>query len=101
LAHPSALQPRNPQSLVEIGMDKNTTVIFAVPQMSTTTEFGSLLAGEQAAAAGVLPPSSDNNKLPTGPGGATDAAQMSTPLPTSRGPQYGPPLPAFLRGAGW
>jgi hypothetical protein len=76
LAHPSALRLRNLQSLVEIGMDKNTTVIFPVPQMSTTTEFGSFLASEQAAATGVLPPpSSDNNKLPTGPGGAADTAQ--------------------------
>jgi len=51
LAHPLALQLRNLQSLVEIGVDKNTTVVFPAPLMSTIGELGAFLAREQAAAA--------------------------------------------------
>src|SRR5581483_3098526 len=50
MAHPLALQLRNLQSLVEIGVDKNTTVVFPAPLMSTIAELGSFLAHEQAAA---------------------------------------------------
>jgi regulator of protease activity HflC (stomatin/prohibitin superfamily) len=63
MAHPLALQLRNLQSLVEIGVDKNTTVVFPAPLMTTIAELGSFLAREQAAAgplpltaAGPLPP---------------------------------------------
>ena len=42
MAHPLALQLRNLQSLVEIGVDKNTTVVFPAPLMSTIQELGSL-----------------------------------------------------------
>jgi hypothetical protein len=74
MAHPLALQLRNLQSLVEIGVDKNTTVVFPAPLMTTIAELGSFLANEQAAATRVLPPSSDTNRLPPGPSGAADAA---------------------------
>ncbi|MGD0246181.1 MAG: hypothetical protein ABSB59_38440, partial [Streptosporangiaceae bacterium] len=40
----------NLQSLVEIGVDKNTTVVFPAPLMTTITELGSFIAGEKAAA---------------------------------------------------
>jgi regulator of protease activity HflC (stomatin/prohibitin superfamily) len=50
MAHPLALQLRNLQSLVEIGVDKNTTVVFPAPLMTTIAELGSFLAREQAAA---------------------------------------------------
>ncbi|HEY5334809.1 MAG TPA: slipin family protein [Mycobacteriales bacterium] len=50
MAHPLALQLRNLQSLVEIGVDKNTTVVFPAPLMSTIAELGSFLAHESAAA---------------------------------------------------
>ncbi len=50
MAHPLALQLRNLQSLVEIGVDKNTTVVFPAPLMTTITELGSFIAGEKAAA---------------------------------------------------
>jgi hypothetical protein len=50
MAHPLALQLRNLQSLVEIGVDKNTTVVFPAPLMTTIAELGSFLAGEKAAA---------------------------------------------------
>jgi len=74
MAHPLALQLRNLQSLVEIGVDKNTTVVFPAPLMSTIAELGSFLATEQAAVARALPPSSDTNTLPPAPSGAGDAA---------------------------
>ena len=38
MAHPLALQLRNLQSLVEIGVDKNSTVVFPAPLMSTIGE---------------------------------------------------------------
>jgi regulator of protease activity HflC (stomatin/prohibitin superfamily) len=50
MAHPLALQLRNLQSLVEIGVDKNTTVVFPAPLMTTIAELGSFLARESAAA---------------------------------------------------
>jgi regulator of protease activity HflC (stomatin/prohibitin superfamily) len=49
MAHPLALQLRNLQSLVEIGVDKNTTVVFPAPLMSTIAELGAFLAREVAA----------------------------------------------------
>jgi len=51
MAHPLALQLRNLQSLVEIGVDKNTTVVFPAPLMSTIGELGAFLAREATAAA--------------------------------------------------
>ena len=59
MAHPLALQLRNLQSLVEIGVDRNTTVVFPAPLMSTIGELGTFLARETNAAAqstGVVPP---------------------------------------------
>jgi regulator of protease activity HflC (stomatin/prohibitin superfamily) len=74
MAHPLALQLRNLQSLVEIGVDKNTTVVFPAPLMSTIAELGSFLASEQAAVTRALPPSSDTNRPSAAPSGAADAA---------------------------
>jgi regulator of protease activity HflC (stomatin/prohibitin superfamily) len=54
MAHPIALQLRNLQSLVEIGVDKNTTVVFPAPLMSTIAELGAFLTRE-ADAAGANP----------------------------------------------
>src|SRR6266542_4270994 len=56
MAHPLALQLRNLQSLVEIGVDKNTTVVFPAPLMSTIQELGGFLAREAEAAAATTPP---------------------------------------------
>jgi regulator of protease activity HflC (stomatin/prohibitin superfamily) len=55
MAHPLALQLRNLQSLVEIGVDKNTTVVFPAPLMTTIAELGSFLAREKAAATAPVP----------------------------------------------
>jgi regulator of protease activity HflC (stomatin/prohibitin superfamily) len=54
MAHPVALQLRNLQSLVEIGVDKNTTVVFPSPIMSTIEELGSFMSREQQASTDVL-----------------------------------------------
>ena len=69
MAHPLALQLRNLQSLVEIGVDKNTTVVFPAPLMSTIAELGSFIASEKAAAS-LAPPASST---------------MPAPLPVSNG----------------
>ncbi len=69
MAHPLALQLRNLQSLVEIGVDKNTTVVFPAPLMSTIAELGSFIASEKAAAS-LAPPASGT---------------MPAPLPVSNG----------------
>ncbi len=50
LAHPLALQLRNLQTLVEIAVDKNSTVVFPAPLMSTIQELGAFVARESAAA---------------------------------------------------
>ena len=63
MAHPLALQLRNLQSLVEIGVDKNTTVVFPAPLMSTIQELGAFLARE-AAAGSSGPPSSAPPAVP-------------------------------------
>jgi regulator of protease activity HflC (stomatin/prohibitin superfamily) len=49
MAHPLALQLRNLQTLVEISVDKNSTVIFPAPLMSTIQELGAFLNRETAA----------------------------------------------------
>src|SRR5213079_2223253 len=49
VAHPLALQLRNLQTLVEIGADKNTTVVFPAPLMSTIQELGAFLTREATA----------------------------------------------------
>ena len=50
MAHPLALQLRNLQTLVELGVDKNTTIVFPAPLMSTIDELGAFLARENQAA---------------------------------------------------
>src|SRR3954468_4999077 len=51
LAHPLALQLRNLQTLAEIAVDRNSTVVFPAPLMSTIQELGTFVAREAAAAA--------------------------------------------------
>jgi regulator of protease activity HflC (stomatin/prohibitin superfamily) len=70
MQHPLALQLRNLQSLVEIGVDKNTTVVFPAPLMTTIAELGAFLARETAAAT---------------PGTAPTATLPPTVLPTVTG----------------
>jgi regulator of protease activity HflC (stomatin/prohibitin superfamily) len=51
MEHPLALQLRNLQSLIEIAVDKNSTVVFPAPLMSTIGELNNFLAREADAAA--------------------------------------------------
>ncbi len=53
LAHPLALQLRNLQTLAEIAVDRNSTVVFPAPLMSTIQELGAFLNRESAAVAAV------------------------------------------------
>jgi regulator of protease activity HflC (stomatin/prohibitin superfamily) len=61
--HPVALQLRNLQTMVEIGVDKNSTIMFPAPLMSTIEEIGTFLSRE-AAAAGSDPPSTPDATAP-------------------------------------
>ena len=56
MAHPLALQLRNLQTLAELGVEKNTTVVFPAPMMSAIGEIGNFLARETAAIRGITPP---------------------------------------------
>ncbi len=49
MAHPLALQLRNLQTLIDISVDKNSTIVFPSPLMRTIEELGSFLAREKAA----------------------------------------------------
>ncbi|MGP8206179.1 MAG: slipin family protein [Acidimicrobiales bacterium] len=61
MVHPLALQLRNLQTLIEIGVDKNTTVVFPGPLMSTIQEIGAFLSRETGAVA-KLPLASANGR---------------------------------------
>jgi len=76
MAHPLALQLRNLQSLIEIGVDKNTTVVFPAPLMSTIGELGTFLAREAAGAA------SSTAAVPTTP--EPDPTANRTPVDAAR-----------------
>jgi regulator of protease activity HflC (stomatin/prohibitin superfamily) len=69
MAHPLALQLRNLQTLVEIGVDRNTTVVFPAPLMSTIEELGAFLARETRASAAPAPSGTDPlvKVVPNGP----------------------------------
>jgi regulator of protease activity HflC (stomatin/prohibitin superfamily) len=73
MEHPLALQLRNLQSLVEIAVDKNSTVVFPAPLMSTIGELGTFLARESVAAKKALVTDTS----------ATDAPTNGTPAATS------------------
>jgi regulator of protease activity HflC (stomatin/prohibitin superfamily) len=91
MAHPLALQLRNLQSLVEIGVDKNTTVVFPAPLMSTIGELGAFLARENAAAA-----APSTLAMPSTPAALSTPTVPLTPavLPVQPGATNGKPLPA-------
>ena len=65
MAHPLALQLRNLQTMVEIGVDKNSTIMFPAPLMSTIQELGAFLSRE-AAAARPIPPDKDEPAVAAG-----------------------------------
>ncbi|MGZ4594209.1 MAG: slipin family protein [Actinomycetes bacterium] len=79
MKHPVALQLRNLQSIVEIGMDKNTTVVFPAPLMSTIEELTHFMAREAARAVETGHVEGDGGRLRT-----DDANGMAlTPRETS------------------
>jgi regulator of protease activity HflC (stomatin/prohibitin superfamily) len=55
MAHPLALQLRNLQTLAEIAVDRNSTVVFPAPLMSTIQELGAFLSREATAASSGTP----------------------------------------------
>jgi regulator of protease activity HflC (stomatin/prohibitin superfamily) len=67
MAHPLALQLRNLQSLVELGVDKNTTVVFPAPLMSTINELTAFLQRESVASGGsfAVTPTATNGGIAT------------------------------------
>jgi regulator of protease activity HflC (stomatin/prohibitin superfamily) len=86
MAHPLALQLRNLQSLVEIGVDKNTTVVFPAPLMTTIAELGAFLAREREAAAPAAPPPPPPTAPTTGRASLRMAAAVAMPHPDQVGP---------------
>src|ERR1700689_5139225 len=83
MLHPLALQLRNLQTLIEIGVDKNTTVVFPGPLMSTIQEMGAFLSRETGAVAKLGQPSpsarsvkepGENGSLSPTPGPAPGAS---------------------------
>ena len=70
MEHPLALQSRTLQTLVEIAVDMDSTVVFPAPLMSTIRELGAFLQRETVAAGDlpappVLAPPPSNGAAPT------------------------------------
>jgi hypothetical protein len=65
MAHPLALQLRNLQTLAELGVEKNTTVVFPAPIMSAIGELGAFLAREAAAVKSFGQPDPETNGVVT------------------------------------
>jgi hypothetical protein len=55
MVHPLALQLRNLQTLAELGVEKNTTVVFPAPLMSAIGELTGFLTRESAASQSTQP----------------------------------------------
>jgi regulator of protease activity HflC (stomatin/prohibitin superfamily) len=85
MAHPLALQLRNLQSLVEIGVDKNTTVVFPAPLMTTIAELGSFLARESAAAGPAAAPTGAADSDAAGAAVTPVAATAAVPVAIANG----------------
>jgi hypothetical protein len=83
MAHPLALQLRNLQSLVEIGVDKNTTVVFPEP------------AYDHDRRTRLLPRPRACRSEPSGPGRDRQASgrqrKLSMERPSAERPAAGPP----------
>jgi regulator of protease activity HflC (stomatin/prohibitin superfamily) len=79
MAHPLALQLRNLQTLVEIGVDKNTTVVFPAPLMSTIQELGAFLSRETSASGAVPVP----RITPPSPNGEAGKVGTASPRPAA------------------
>jgi regulator of protease activity HflC (stomatin/prohibitin superfamily) len=64
MAHPLALQLRNLQTLAEVAVEKNSTLVFPAALMSTISEVGAFLARESAAATPPVPDTPASVQLP-------------------------------------
>ncbi|MFI6999942.1 slipin family protein [Nocardia sp. NPDC050175] len=73
MAHPLALQLRNLQTLIELGVDKNTTVVFPAQLMSAIGDVGTFFARETTAA-GALHAATQTRSATTLPNGAPATA---------------------------
>jgi regulator of protease activity HflC (stomatin/prohibitin superfamily) len=74
MAHPLSLQLRNLQTLAEIAVDRNSTVVFPAPLMSTIQELGAFLNRETTAARETPTPGPPATAPPlVVPDGAADA----------------------------
>ena len=75
MEHPLALQLRNLQTLIEISVDKNSTIVFPAPLMSTIEELVGFLERETRAAQPSLSTMgvTDGNVVPTSELVASDA----------------------------
>jgi regulator of protease activity HflC (stomatin/prohibitin superfamily) len=73
MAHPLALQLRNLQTLAELGVEKNTTVVFPAPMMSAIGEISSFLTRETTAAQRITPmPASVKSTGPSANGATSE-----------------------------
>ncbi len=79
MEHPLALQLRNLQTLIEIGVDKNSTIMFPGPLMSTIQEMGAFLSRETGAATKLANrPASERAPIPGANGAEPSAASAPT-----------------------
>ena len=91
MAHPLALQLRNLQTMLEIGVDKNSTIMFPAPLMSTIEEIGTFLRREAAAVVPALPATADvanpaaDDRGQTGQMASTDTALVSASVAPPNG----------------
>lgn len=75
MAHPIALQLRNLQTLLELGVEKNTTVVFPAPLMSAISEVTAFLSRESAKAGQPLDAQSNGRTVD---GGSTPRSSGET-----------------------
>jgi len=80
MAHPLALQLRNLQTMVEIGVDKNSMIMFPAPLMSTIGEVGAFLSREADAAGSSPPTPVPPDSVVGDPAQAADRPQVNTGL---------------------
>jgi hypothetical protein len=78
MAHPVGTAAAYLQSLVELAVEKDTTVVFPAPLMSTIEELGTFLAREKTAASIAPAPAPTPFEVP-GPHGVTFPAGGRTP----------------------
>ncbi|MCZ4588539.1 SPFH domain-containing protein [Rhodococcus opacus] len=83
MAHPLALQLRNLQTLLELGVEKNTTVVFPAPLMSAIGEVAAFLSRETAAAAPLTQPVMGQSNIDTRDG---NPSTTSSPYPATAAP---------------